>query len=383
MMFGRAALSLGFERRESGPMMRSALVLAAALAALPGCLPQDQGASESKSRAQVTVALPARVPLPAPPIFADEIATLGRAFPGVVGIAVHDVEKGWTASYNGSARFPQQSVSKLWVAMALLNAVDRRALSLDEPVVVRETDLTVFNQPIRHLIEPGGYHTTLGSLLATSITRSDNTANDLLLRRVGGPRAVRSLIAAKDLGAIAFGDGERALQSQIAGLSWRPEFSVGSGFSDARAALPFTTREAALDRYLARPMDGAAPDAIVDSLARLHRGELLSPASTALMLGIMGKTKTGKRRLRGGLAPGWTCAHKTGTGQELAGLATGYNDVGLITAPDGRSYAVAVMIGSTRVSNQVRQQLMWDVTRAIAAWHARNGDNPKASPQRT
>jgi beta-lactamase class A len=367
-------------------MMRTRGVAAiVALMALPGCLPQDQGAAQGSRQAEVTVALPARVPVPGPPRFAEEIATLGRAFPGVVGIAVQDVQNGWTASYNGSTPFPQQSVSKLWVALSLLNAVDRGAADLAEPVVVREADLTLFHQPIRYLIGPDGYHTTVGGLLTTALTRSDNTANDLLLRRVGGPKAVRALIADKDLGAIAFGDGERALQSRIAGLTWRPEFAIGSGFTDARAALPLATRTAALDQYLARPMDGAAPDAIVDSLARLHKGELLSPASTALMLGIMEKTKTGARRLRGGLAPGWTCAHKTGTGQELAGLATGYNDVGLITAPDGHSYAVAVMIGSTRQSNQARQQLMQDVVQAVAAWHARSGsDAPKApSGQRT
>jgi hypothetical protein len=43
------------------------------------------------------------------------------------------------------------------------------------------------------------------------------------------------------------------------------------------------------------------------------------------------------------------------------------------------------MIGSTRQSNQARQQLMQDVVQAVAAWHARNGsDAPKApSGQRT
>ena len=62
------------------------------------------------------------------------------------------------------------------------------------------------------------------------------------------------------------------------------------------------------------PYDGAAPSAIVDALARLKRGELLSPASTARLLYIMGNTKTGANRLKGGLQPGWTLNHKTGTG---------------------------------------------------------------------
>ena len=67
------------------------------------------------------------------------------------------------------------------------------------------------------------------------------------------------------------------------------------------------------------PIDGAAPSAIVGALARLKRGELLSPASTARLLDIMSHTHTGANRLKGGLAPGWVLNHKTGTGQELGG----------------------------------------------------------------
>jgi len=42
-----------------------------------------------------------------------------------VGIAVTDVEAGWTAQVDGEGLYPQQSVSKLWVAVATLEAVDR------------------------------------------------------------------------------------------------------------------------------------------------------------------------------------------------------------------------------------------------------------------
>ena len=79
----------------------------------------------------------------------------------------------------------------------------------------------------------------------------------------------------------------------------------------------------------------------------MKRGELLSPASTARLLSIMGNTKTGANRLRGGLKAGWTLSHKTGTGQVLGATQAGYNDIGILTAPDGRSYAVAVMIKKT------------------------------------
>ena len=83
----------------------------------------------------------------------------------------------------------------------------------------------------------------------------------------------------------------------------------------------------------------------------------------------MSHTKTGANRLKGGLAPGWVLNHKTGTGQELGGQQAGYNDIGILTAPDGRSYSVAVMIKLTSVPLPVRMALMNNVVRAVIAQH--------------
>ena len=123
------------------------------------------------------------------------------------------------------------------------------------------------------------------------------------------------------------------------------------------------------DRYVANPYDGAAPSAIAGALARLKRGELLSPGSTQHLLDIMSHTVTGANRLKGGLQPGWVLNHKTGTGQVLGAEQAGYNDIGILTAPDGRSYAVAVMIKLTSVPLPVRMALMNDVVRAVIAQH--------------
>jgi beta-lactamase class A len=110
----------------------------------------------------------------------------------------------------------------------------------------------------------------------------------------------------------------------------------------------------------------------VTALARLQSGELLSPRSTQRMLSIMSQTRTGRQRLTGGLAEGWSIAHKTGTGQILGTTQAGYNDIGILTAPDGRHYAVAVMIGRTAAPNITRMQLMQNVTRAVIAYHDNN-----------
>jgi beta-lactamase class A len=310
---------------------------------------------------------------PRPPAFLDQrIDALAKAFDGRVGIAVQSVDDHWATGWRAEELFPQQSVSKLWVAIAALDAVDKGRVRLTDRVSLGHSDLTLFHQPIRAKILGGGYTTSLASLMHEALTKSDNTANDKLMRSVGGPQAVRNMIAAKRLGAIRFYDGERSLQSRIAGLTWSQSYSVGNAFYAARNALPMSVRRAAFNRYIEDPYDGAAPGAIVSALARLKRGELLSPASTARLLSIMGNTKTGPRRLKGGLKPGWSLSHKTGTGQVLGSVQAGYNDIGVLTAPNGRSYAVAVMIKRTSTPLATRMTLMNNVVRAVIQQHEMN-----------
>lgn len=309
--------------------------------------------------------------MPAPAGLTQAVETLRNSFDGLAGIAIRSVDDGWTVdSVDADRRMPQQSVSKLWVAMTVMDQIDSGRLTLDTPVTIRREDLTLFHQPVAALVaKDGAYVTTVRDLLKRAMTQSDNTANDSLLRTVGGPAAVRSFITRKGLGNIRFGPGERLLQAGTAGLTWRQDMAMGRAFEAARARLPANVRQAAYQSYVADPVDGAAPSAIAGALVRLKKGLLLSPASTRYLIDTMESAKTGKYRMRGAVPPGWSFGHKTGTGQDLLGRTAGYNDVGLLTAPDGRSYAVAIMIGDTRRPIQDRQLLMQGVVTAIVASH--------------
>jgi beta-lactamase class A len=359
---------------------RLAVVLVVVASAQVGASAASQPGTVPARAHTIPAARPAVRPAPpAPQYVRDRINELGRGFNGRVGIAVRSIDNGWMTGWKADELYPQQSVSKLWVSITALDAVDRGRVRLNDRVTLTRDDLTLFHQPIAALIGNGGYTTTLDDLMFKAITTSDNTCNDKLMRSVGGAKAVRDMLAAKQLGAIRFYNGERALQSKIAGLMWSPSYSVGGAFFNARDALPRALRQAAFDRYVADPYDGAAPSAIVSALARLKRGELLSPESTRRLLFIMGNTKTGANRLKGGLQPGWTLNHKTGTGQELGGQQAGYNDIGILTAPDGRSYAVAVMIKLTSVPLPTRMAMMNNVVRAVIAQHDMESGNSYAS----
>jgi beta-lactamase class A len=327
---------------------------------------------ERQVRAQpISPQLPPRI---APASLRDRLAGLGRAFNGNAGMSVVSLQEGWQADYNSTTLFPQQSCSKLWVAITAMDAVDKGRIGLNDRVTLGRDDLTLFHQPISaKVLGNGGHTTTLGALLFSAITESDNTANDKLMRSIGGPQAVREMIAAKNLGSIRFYDGERALQSRIAGLIWSQSYSIGDGFYKARGALPTSVRKSSFERYIADPYDGAAPHSVAQALARLKRGELLSPASTQRLLTTMGSTKTGALRVRAALKPGWKWSHKTGTGQVLGNRWAGVNDIGLLTAPDGTTYAMAIMTVSNN-GQPASQSLMQAVAKAVIAEHeARRG----------
>ena len=365
-------------RRRLGILAASLLIAGCGAGAgsvlLPRTVAGQDAARQQQSRDAasvfVSVPVPDAKPVPRPKSDAPaglqyKLDQLVRGFNGKAGAAIVAVDEGWSVQSGGTLSLPQQSVSKLWVAMTVLSQRDAGRLRLDDPILVTRDDLTLFHQPIAGLVRGDGYRTTIGALMTRALTQSDNTANDRLLTYVGGPAAVRAFIADKQLGAIRFGPGERLLQAGTAGLTWNQSMASGRGFEAARARLAPEVRAAAFERYVASPPDGAAPLAIADALARLARGELLSETSTRFLLETMSHTVTGRARLKAAIPGGWELAHKTGTGQDYNRRNAGFNDVGIVTAPDGRRYALAVMIGDTRAPIRERQFLIQNVASAL------------------
>ncbi|MFM5894379.1 MAG: serine hydrolase, partial [Novosphingobium sp.] len=226
-----------------------------------------------------------------------DLTQIAQNFDGKVGIAVTQAGCDWTVGERLDQYFPQQSVSKLWVAISTLDAVDRGKLSLTEPITLRPEDQVVFNQPLRWtVLKQGSLTLPAEQLMTDALSLSDNMANDKLLWRVGGPDHVRAVLAQRGITGIRFGPGERLLQSHIAGLSWTPDLATGYKFEEERAKLPIGLRKNLLAAYIADPLDGATPAGIVGALGKLARGQLLSPESTDVLLGIMQHSKSGPMR---------------------------------------------------------------------------------------
>src|SRR3546814_20114228 len=99
-------------------------------------------------------------------------------------------------SQRGEELFPQQSVSKPWVALTVLDAIDRGELSFDKKVRIGPEDLTLFHKPLAARVRSEGLVTlTVRDPVENATTHSANCAYDSQLRTVGAPEAWRRFLA--------------------------------------------------------------------------------------------------------------------------------------------------------------------------------------------
>lgn len=294
----------------------------------------------------------------------EEMAELARrARPGALGVGLMNLESGEAFTLAGDRRFPMQSVFKMLLGAAVLSEADAGRLPLDERHSLTEEQLSPPYSPIAEAW-PARRDYTARELLTAAVSVSDNTAADVLMKRIGGPGAVDAWLQARRIEEIRVDRYERQLQTEAHGLpSFRPSWRTEAAFSTALAARPQTARMSAMRAYLADPRDTATPRGMLEFLSRLNANELLSPMSTLLLLQLMTDTPTGARRLKAGLPDGAILAHKTGTARTDLGLNVAINDVGIFTLPDKRSYALAVFLAGSTLDRAAREAIFADAAR--------------------
>jgi beta-lactamase class A len=311
-----------------------------------------------------TAALSTVGAIQAPPL-PNVLTRLTEKFNGRVGVCVRDSTH--ESCVNGGQRFPLQSVMKLLVGIAVMDAVEHRGWSLNDGVVVRKEDLSLAVQPLARLVTADGFHTTVDDLVRRAIVDSDSAATDVLVARLGGPGAVQRVLDRRHVTGVRFDRDERHLQTEIAGLEWRSEFVDSTRLDRAYAAVPEARRDAAYRAYQKDPRDTATPAGMAALLWSLANGQLLSPASTTRLLDIMAQTVTFPDRLKAGVSGGWTLAHKTGTSGTWRGVTAATNDVGILTAPDGTLVSIAVFIADSSAASTDRADLIARIARSTIA----------------
>jgi beta-lactamase class A len=265
---------------------------------------------------------------------------------------------------NEDERFSMQSVVKMVVGAAVMDAVDNKGWGLETRVRVGREDLSLFVQPIAERVKAGGFQTTVGDLVRRAIVESDSAASDILVRRLGGPGKIQAFLERKGISDVRVDRDERHLQTEIVGLEWRAEFVDGDVLERAIAGVPEQKRDEAYRFYQTDLRDTATPKGMAAFLQALSAGKLVSGDSTKYLLDVLGQTATFPDRLKAGLMEGWRLEHKTGTSGSWKGITAATNDVGILTAPDGGRISLVVFIADSHASAKERAQLMARIARA-------------------
>jgi beta-lactamase class A len=238
--------------------------------------------------------------------FEQQIALLAEDSQGRIGVAAMDLATGQSISVLGEQAFPMASTSKIAIVATYLEQVDQGRLSLTSEFPIS-----------------GSQHLPAHQLIDMVITRSSNPATDALLRAVGGVGPVNAW--ARRAGIENFN-----LTRDIATLVREDGRVNPADYIDLR--------------------DSSTPQAMVDLLTGIYQGRWLTPESRRVIISAMERCRTGTRRIPAMMPAGVTVAHKTGS------LNNTSSDIGIITAPDGRSIAVAIYVTGqgTRAAREAR-----------------------------
>jgi len=286
-----------------------------------------------------------------------------RAQPGVLGVAVLDVQSGARAGVNASRAFPMMSMFKAPVAAAVLSHVDEGSLPLQQQVTITR-DQVIGGSAVPSI----GAHFhgdrmtfTVEQLLKAAVSESDNTAVDALLRVVGGPEVVTAFLKAHGIDGMRIDMDEAGIDQVFSGL--KPGETAPRGESEQAEKQRY---QRGYEAFLADPRNRSTPDAAVAFLRKLSNHELLSPASTSHLLSLM-EAQTIPNRLRAGVPQGVRLADKTGTSGSFGGRTGAYNDIGILTWPDGHMVIVAAYLSDSPASDKQRGALFSDLAKGITS----------------
>jgi len=292
--------------------------------------------------------------MPARECTAARLTALAAELGGTVGVYARNLATGVTVAHEADLRFPLASVFKIPVMVEVMRQVDRGALRLDERLCLTEAD----KSPGSTLIHcRPGLAPTIGDLLYLMITLSDNTATDMLWRRIG-LGSVNATMESLGLTSIdcSLPDREYFLMGCGAGSDWRGLDGAGV-VARWREFEAEGTTDAALRRVLDENegLDGAAfqrlyderwghngerdyddgltidqaldnqgtPRDIGELLAMIAEGRCATTPSCRLMIEIMSRQEW-REKIPAGLPADLLVANKTG------GVSGTSNDAALV-----------------------------------------------------
>jgi beta-lactamase class A len=205
------------------------------------------------------------------------------------------LDSGEYSNLGADRALPAASTIKLPILIALFQDIDAKKVQLTEKITIDKDSIVGEAGDLQE--EKPGTQVSLEVVMTKMITVSDNTATNLLIRRLGGQTALNQRFR-------SWGLKTTAINHQLPDLE-------GTNVTTAKE--------------------------LAGLMVAINRGKIVSDSARTEILRLMSNTKR-NTMLPQGLGTGAKIAHKTGD------IGTLVADVGAIELPSGKIYIAAVLV---------------------------------------
>ena len=242
------------------------------------------------------------------------------------GIFLVDLDTGSYLNFNGDTAFASASTIKVPILVAFFQAVEDGKVQLDQMLTLKSEHIVGGSGEMQD-DAPGKKYSAL-EVAKKMIVVSDNTATNMMIELLGGAEVSNQQFT-----------------------NWGLRATV------IRNNLP--------------DLEGTnttSPQDLINIIAQIDRGNLVSVKSRDRILQIMRQTKNDSLLPRG-LGEGSVIAHKTGN------INTMLADAGMVDLPNGKRYLVAVMVKHPPETEKPAQTLIRDISR-MSYRYLNGGETP-------
>ncbi len=253
----------------------------------------------------------------------EDISLLEQEIEGRIGISIWNTHSGKHWSYRGDERFPLVGTFKTLACATMLYKMDTGILQRDISASVEERNIVGWSPVTEQL---SGQDVRLEHACEAAMLMNDNTAANLVLRQIGGPKSVTLFLR-------TLGDNKTRLDS------------LEPKVHDAQPG---------------ENIDTTTPNAIVDTLGALIDGDTLSYESRVQLKIWMQDNEVSDSILRSVLPSEWSVADRSGTGENGT---LGYNAV--VWKENHKPIYLSIYITDTDLSLQATEQLAAHICQLI------------------
>lgn len=262
----------------------------------------------------------------------DKLKALESTTEGRVGVFAVNTATEHVIDFRADEIFPTGCTSKvIGVAAVLKKSMADPSLLLTH-IKYSEEECVEWSPITGQHVSSG---MTVQDLCGASISFSDNTAMNLLLKTIGGVQGMNDF--ARSLGDVAFRQDN----------DW-PAEAFSGGVDNLK--------------------DASTPKSMVESFRKLTLGEILDKPQRDLLISWLTSTQTGTRRIKAGIPTNWIMGDKTGTGASYGTT----NDLAIVWPPGHAPILIGVYYTSNEEQAKKREDVVASVTRILVEEFAMN-----------